>query len=68
VILLSAWVYEHLEMSTICLIDPTTKLAVGEKLLLSVAHQIVRWFTEQCTVHCPVHLAVGLTLQATVGA
>jgi hypothetical protein len=55
-------------MSTICLIDPTTKLAVGEKLLLSVAHQIVRWFTEHCTVHCPVHLAVGLTLQATVGA
>jgi hypothetical protein len=83
VILLSTWVYEHLEMSIICLgmllglshlgmsgwgvfIAPNTKLAVGEKLLLSAAHRIVRWCTGQCTVHSLVRLAVGLTPQATV--
>jgi hypothetical protein len=36
--------------------------------VLSAAHRIVWWCTEQCNVHCPVRLAVGLTLQATVGA
>jgi hypothetical protein len=41
-------------------IGPNTKLAVGDKLLLSAAH----W-----TVRCPclVRLAVGLTLQVIVG-
>jgi hypothetical protein len=45
-------------------IAPNTNLAVGEKLC-SLRH------TGQCTVHCPVRgvrLAVGLTLQLTVGA
>jgi hypothetical protein len=42
-------------------IVPNTKLVIGEKMLLSVAHQIVR-----CP--CPVRLAVGLTPQVTVGA
>jgi hypothetical protein len=41
-------------------IAPNTKLAVGEKLC-SVRH------TEQCTVHCLVRLAIGLTLQPTFG-
>jgi hypothetical protein len=49
-------------------ISLNTKLAVGEKLLLSAAQRTVRWCTRQCTIHCPVRLAVGLTLQATVGA
>ena len=49
-------------------IAPNTKLAVGEKLLLSAAHRTVRWCTRQCTDHCQARLAVGLTLQATVGA
>jgi hypothetical protein len=49
-------------------IASNTKLAVGEKLLLSMAHRTVRWCTGQCTVHYPVRLAVGLTPQATVGA
>jgi hypothetical protein len=64
-------------MSTICLgmllglthlgmagwgvfIAPNTNLAVGEKLC-SLRH------TGQCTVHCPMRLVVGLTLQPTVG-
>jgi hypothetical protein len=47
-------------------ISPNTKLAVGEKLPLSAAHRTVRWCTGQCTVHCLVRLAVGLTPQATV--
>jgi hypothetical protein len=42
-------------------IDPNTKLAAGEKLLLSAAHRTVR-----CP--CPVRLAVRLTPQVTVGA
>jgi hypothetical protein len=42
-------------------IGPNTKLAVGDKLLLSAAHRTVR-----CPY--PVRLAVGLTLQVTVGA
>jgi hypothetical protein len=42
-------------------IAPNTKLAVGEKLLLSVAHRTV-W----CP--CPVLLAIGLTPLVTVGA
>jgi hypothetical protein len=49
-------------------IGPNTIITVGEKLLLSAAHQIVRWCTGWCTVHYPVRLAVGLTPQATVGA
>jgi hypothetical protein len=49
-------------------ISPNTKLAVGEKLLLFAAHQTVWWCTGQCTVHYLVHLVVGLTPQATVGA
>jgi hypothetical protein len=36
--------------------------------VLSAAHRTVWWCTGQCTVHCPVRLAVGLTLQPTVGA
>jgi hypothetical protein len=36
--------------------------------VLSTAHRTVRWCTGQCSVHRPVCLAVGLTLQATVGA
>jgi hypothetical protein len=44
-----------------------TKLAVGEKLQLSMAQHTVRWCTGHCTVHCPVSLAVGLTPQTTVG-
>jgi hypothetical protein len=35
--------------------------------VLSVAHRTVRWYTEKCTVHCLVRLAVDLTLQPTVG-
>jgi hypothetical protein len=35
--------------------------------MLSVAHRTIRWCTGQCTVHCLVRLAVGLTLQSTVG-
>jgi hypothetical protein len=30
-----------------CIIAPNTKLVVGEKLLLSAAHRIVRWGTGQ---------------------
>jgi hypothetical protein len=69
VILLSTWVYEHMEMSILCLgmllglphlgtagwggiYRPKTKLAIGEKLLLSAAHRTV-----QCP--CPVRLAIG---------
>jgi hypothetical protein len=52
----------HLEMASwVVFIDPNTKLAVEENLLLSAAHQIV-W----CP--CLVHLAVGLTPQVIVGA
>jgi hypothetical protein len=40
---------------------PNTNLAVGEKMC-SLRH------TGQCTVHCPLRLAVGLTSQTTVGA
>jgi hypothetical protein len=35
--------------------------------VLSTAHRTVRWCTGQCTVHCLVRLAVGLTPQTTVG-
>jgi hypothetical protein len=65
-------------MSTICLgmlvglphlgmagwgvfISPNTKLAIGEKLCS-------RWYTGECTIHCLVRPAVGLTPQATVGS
>jgi hypothetical protein len=36
--------------------------------VLSAAHRTIQWYIRQCTVHCPVCLAVGLTPQATVGA
>jgi hypothetical protein len=49
-------------------IAPNTKLAVGEKMLLSVAHRTIRWCTRQRTVHYPVCQVVGLTPQTTVGA
>jgi hypothetical protein len=49
-------------------IAPNTNRAVGEKLLLSVAHRTVRWCTGQRTVACPVCLAVALSEQVTVGA
>jgi hypothetical protein len=49
-------------------IAPNTKLAIGEKLLLSVAYRTVRWCTGQSGAPCLVCLAVGLTLQATIGA
>jgi hypothetical protein len=49
-------------------ISPNTNRAVGEKLLLSAAYRTVRWCTGQRTVACPVHLAVGLSEQVTVGA
>jgi hypothetical protein len=49
-------------------IDPNTKLAVGEKLLLSVAHRTVRWGHQTLWSPCPVRLAIGLTPQVTVGA
>jgi hypothetical protein len=49
-------------------IASNTKLAVGEKLLLSAAHRTVRWCTGQSSAPCAVRLAVGLTPQVTVGA
>jgi hypothetical protein len=48
-------------------IAPNTNRAVGEKLLLSAAHRTVRWCTGQRTVACPVHLAIALSEQVTVG-
>jgi hypothetical protein len=47
--------------------DPNTKLAVGEKLLLSAAHRTVRWGNRTVRCPCPVRLAIGLTPQVTVG-
>jgi hypothetical protein len=49
-------------------IAPNTKLAIGEKLLVSAAHRTVWWCTGQCIVHCLVRLAIGMTPQATVGS
>jgi hypothetical protein len=49
-------------------IAPNTNRAVGEKLLLSAAHRIVRWCIGQRTVACPVRLVVALSEQVTVGA
>jgi hypothetical protein len=48
-------------------INPNTKLAVGKKLLLSVAHRTVRWGHRTVWCPCPVCLAIGLTPQVTVG-
>jgi hypothetical protein len=42
-------------------IAPNTKLAIGEKLLLSAARQKVWWCIGQFGAPCPVCLAVGLT-------
>jgi hypothetical protein len=84
VILLSTWVYEHLEMSTIwlgmllglphlemaswwCIYSPQHKTSRWRKNVLSAAHRTIRWCTGQCTVHCSVRLAVGLTMQPTIG-
>jgi hypothetical protein len=47
---------------------PQHKSSRWRKDVLSVAHRTVRWCTGQCTVHCPLRLAVGLTPQTTVGA
>jgi hypothetical protein len=51
-----------------CIYSPQYKTSRWRKVVLSVAHRTVRWCTGQCTVHCPVRLAVGLTLQPTDGA
>jgi hypothetical protein len=49
-------------------IGPNTKLAFGEKLLLSAAHRTVWLCTRQSGAPCLVRLAVGLTPQVTFGA
>jgi hypothetical protein len=49
-------------------IAPNTIVAVGEKLQFSAAHRTVRWCTGHRTVACPVHLAVALSEQVTIGA
>jgi hypothetical protein len=51
-----------------CIYSPQHKTSYWRKVVLSVAHRLVQWCTGQCTVHCPMCLAVGLTPQATVGA
>jgi hypothetical protein len=51
-----------------CIFSPQHKTSRWRKVVLSTPHRTVRWCTGQCTVHCPVRLAVGLTQQATVGA
>jgi hypothetical protein len=48
-------------------IDPNTKLAIGEKLLLSVAHRTVQWCTGLYDAPYPLRVAVGLTPQVIVG-
>jgi hypothetical protein len=48
-------------------IGPNIILAIGEKLLLYAAQQIVWWCTGQRTVECPVRLAVVLPWQVIVG-
>jgi hypothetical protein len=59
----------HLEMTNLgCIYSPQHKTSRWRKVVLSVAHRTVRWCTGQCTFHCSVRLAVGLTPQATVGA
>jgi hypothetical protein len=47
--------------------SPQHKTSRWRKVVLTVAHRTVRWCTRQCTVHCSVCLAVGLTQQPTVG-
>jgi hypothetical protein len=51
-----------------CIIAPNTNRAIGEKLLLSVAHRTVWWCIGQRTLACPVCLVVALSEQVTVGA
>jgi hypothetical protein len=59
----------HLEMAGWgVFIAPNTNIAVGEKLLLSVAHRTIRWCTGQRTVAYPMRLVVALSEQVTVGA
>jgi hypothetical protein len=50
-----------------CIYSPQHKTSRWSKVVLSAAHQIDRWCTGQCTVHCLVRLVVGLTPQTTVG-
>jgi hypothetical protein len=50
----------HLEMSVgVVFTGPNTILAVGEKLLLSMAHRTVRWGHQTVRCPCPVRLAIG---------
>jgi hypothetical protein len=49
-------------------ICPNSKIAVGEKLQFSAAHQTVRWSTGHRTVACLVRLAIALSEQVTVDA
>jgi hypothetical protein len=59
----------HLEMvSWGCIYSPQHKTSRWRKVVLFAIHQTVWWCTGQCTVDCAVRLAVGLTLQPTVGA
>jgi hypothetical protein len=51
-----------------CIYSPQHKTSRWRKVVLSAAHQTVWWYIRQCTIHCPVRLAVGLTPQNTVGA
>jgi hypothetical protein len=50
-----------------CIYTPQHKTSHWRKAVLSAAHRTVRWCTGQCTIHCPVRLAISLTLQSTVG-
>jgi hypothetical protein len=50
-----------------CIYSPQHKSSRWRKVVLSTAHRTVRSCTGQCIVHCPVRLAIGLTLQTTVG-
>jgi hypothetical protein len=50
-----------------CIYSSQHKTSRWRKAGASAAHRTVQWCTGQCTVHCPVRLAVGLTPQATVG-
>jgi hypothetical protein len=59
----------HLRMAVWrCIYGPQHKTSSWRKTVLSAVHRIVRRRTGQCTVHCPVRLAVGLTPQTTVDA
>ena len=51
-----------------CIYSPQHKTSHWRKVVLSTAHQTIRWCTGQRTVACPVRLAVALSEQVTVGA